>query len=246
MSAINDLLEVMKNLRDPVTGCPWDKAQTINSIRAYTLEEAYEVVDSIESEDMPGLCDELGDLLFHIVFYAKMAEEQGHFDFDAICAGSAAKLKRRHPHVFAKEQLSERADLENNWERIKQQERQEKQEKSSSKGGLLSDIGTAFPAMVRAEKIQKRAASVGFDWQDRAPVYAKIEEELSELKQAVDSADSEDAVLEEFGDLLFSCINLGRHLGLQPEQALRASNSKFLLPLRIHRKKTQGGRAGFT
>ncbi|NKB37080.1 MAG: nucleoside triphosphate pyrophosphohydrolase [Gammaproteobacteria bacterium] len=230
MSAINELLEVMKNLRDPENGCPWDRAQTIKSISGYTLEEAYELVESIENEDMPGLCDELGDLLFHIVFYAEMANESDFFDFETICARASAKLKRRHPHVFAEKEFGDRKSLEQNWEQIKQQERKEKepQQRNGTGTSLLSDIGGSFPALIRAEKLQKRAASVGFDWSELTPVFAKIEEELAEVKQAVESSNSEQAVLDEFGDLLFSCVNLGRHLGVQAESALRQTNLKFL------------------
>ena len=229
MNAIKELLLVMKNLRDPVDGCPWDRAQSIHSIAPYTLEEAYEVVESIEDNDLEGLCDELGDLLFHIVFYAQMAEEQGEFGFEDICEGVTNKLRRRHPHVFKEKLAIDENAVRANWERIKQEETREKNGRKPAEepSHLLDAVGKSMPAMLRAEKLQKRAASVGFDWGQVNPVLDKVEEELNELKEEIDSGGEQQAIADEFGDLLFSCINLGRHLSLQAEACLRQSNQKF-------------------
>ncbi len=227
MKTISELLSIMKTLRDPLNGCPWDRSQTIDSIAPYTLEEVYEVLESIENMDMDGLCDELGDLLFHIVFYAEMASEAGHFDFETISTGLTAKLKRRHPHVFAGKKIEDTTALVHSWEAIKQQERQEKALNKGLTGGLLDDISSATPALIRAVKLQKRAATVGFDWHDREPVIAKLEEELTELKEEISSGDNTERLKEEMGDLLFSCVNLARHLNIGPESALRQANRKF-------------------
>ena len=229
MNAIKELLLVMKKLRDPVDGCPWDRAQSISSIAPYTLEEAYEVVESIEDNDLEGLRDELGDLLFHIVFYAQMAEEQGDFSFKDVCEQVTAKLKRRHPHVFEEKRAIDEDTVRENWEQIKQRENQEKMAKSPGlqSSTLLGSMGKSMPAMLRAEKLQKRAASVGFDWDQLEPVLDKVEEELAELKEEIKSRRSQQSVADEFGDLLFSCVNLGRHLDLQAEACLRQSNQKF-------------------
>ena len=227
MKAINELLSIMKNLRDPVSGCAWDKSQSIDSIAHFTLEEVYEVLECIENGDMNGLCDELGDLLFHIVFYAQMAAEIGHFDFEQIVKGVSEKLRRRHPHVFAEHASKDIAAITANWELIKQQERQDKAEQSGRHAGLMEGISSASPAVMRAEKLQKRAAIVGFDWSDLEDVFAKIDEELSELKDAIENKASSEKVTEEFGDLLFSCVNLARHIEVDSESALRAANRKF-------------------
>jgi nucleoside triphosphate diphosphatase len=227
MKAINELLSIMKTLRDPDLGCPWDKKQTVDSIAPYTLEEVYEVLDSLENKDMDALCNELGDLLFHIVFYAEMASEQGDFNFNDVVERVTAKLKRRHPHVFADKQLKTTEELSISWEAIKRQERKEKAEQADVKMHILDDIGSNMPAVMRAEKLQLRAASVGFDWEDSEPVMAKIEEELLELKTELYGSAQAERLSEEMGDLLFSCINLARHIKVEPELALRQANRKF-------------------
>jgi nucleoside triphosphate diphosphatase len=227
MKAINELLSIMKALRDPEKGCPWDKKQTIKSIAPYSLEEVYEVLDSIENQDMQGLCDELGDLLFHIVFYAEMASEDGHFDFNKVVEQVSAKLRRRHPHVFDDKRLEDGGELARSWETIKQQEREEKARDKGEATGLLGGISPVMPAIMRAEKLQRRAATVGFDWQDTEPVLSKIEEELVELKQEIKTGSGADKLSEEMGDLLFACVNLARHIKVEPESALRQTNQKF-------------------
>ena len=217
----------MKTLRDPEKGCPWDKKQTIDSIGPYTLEEVYEVLDSLENKDMDSLCNELGDLLFHIVFYAEMASEQGYFDFNDVAEQVSAKLRRRHPHVFTDKKLESNEELIISWEAIKKKEREAKTKHSEKKAHLLDDIGSNMPAIMRAHKLQLRAASVDFDWQTAEPVIAKIEEELQELKAELYSTAKPEKLSEEMGDLLFSCINLARHIKVEAESSLRQSNRKF-------------------
>ncbi|MFT6791786.1 MAG: ATP diphosphatase, partial [Cellvibrionaceae bacterium] len=231
--SLNDLLTVMARLREPNTGCPWDLAQSYQTIASSTIEEAYEVVDAIDRQDYPQLKDELGDLLFQVIFYSQLAKEEGRFDFYEVAAGASAKLLRRHPHVFPSGKLDSRIDPDDrnldrreesikvSWERIKQEERTRKGYR-----GLLDDIPKALPAVMRSVKLQKRAASVGFDWPSAEGVYDKIQEELGELKVASDSNDQTD-IEEELGDLLFTVVNLARHLKVGPEKALRRANTKF-------------------
>jgi len=228
MSAIDDLLALMVRLRDPDTGCPWDRQQTLASIVPHTLEEAYEVADAIERNDPEAIRDELGDLLFQVVFYARIGQEQGHFDFNTIAQGVHDKLIRRHPHVFADQVVHDQATQRATWEAIKAEERSAKAPDASTPVSALADVPTGLPALTRAKKLQSRAARVGFDWNTPQPVVAKIREELAELEQAMgaEPADAEH-VAEEMGDLLFACTNLSRHLGVDPEQALRAGNRKF-------------------
>jgi ATP diphosphatase len=228
--SIEDLLQLMARLREPEYGCPWDLEQDYKSIAPSTLEEAYEVVDAIENGDAQQLKEELGDLLFQVVFYSQLGQEDGQFDFIDIVTSITSKLIRRHPHVFPEGTLSSRIDLNDRsidrgqaaikqtWENIKKQER-------NSKGysGLLDDIPEAMPAVNRAEKLQKRAASAGFDWPEISGVYDKINEELNELKAAGNVSEIE----EEMGDLLFTVVNLSRHLKIDPETALRKANNKF-------------------
>jgi ATP diphosphatase len=230
---LEDLLELMTRLREPDYGCPWDIEQSYKTIAPSTLEEAYEVVDAIESDDPQQLKEELGDLLFQVVFYSQLGREDGYFDFHQIVSSLTEKLVRRHPHVFPEGTLDSRIDLDNtdvdrrqevikaSWERIKQEERERK-----GYEGIMDDVPTALPANVRAVKLQKRAASVGFDWPEIDGVYNKIEEEIAELKEAT-SISSKSAIEEELGDLLFSVINLSRHLKIEPETALRRANNKF-------------------
>ncbi len=233
MNSINELLSIMKTLRNPDEGCPWDAKQSIASIAPYTLEEVYEVIDSIEKNDMEGLCSELGDLLFHIVFYAEMANENGHFDFNKVAETVSAKLIRRHPHVFADMDLDSLKKVTTSWEEIKKMERQEKAQEEGVEPRYLDDISTNMPAIMRAEKLQKRAATAGFDWHSIEPVTAKIEEELLELRREIEAGADKEKLTEEMGDLLFSCINLARHIKVEPESALRFTNRKFELRFRF-------------
>jgi len=218
------LLDVMSALRDPDSGCPWDIKQTLKTIIPYTLEEAYEVADAIEKDDMHALKSELGDLLFQVVFYAQIAKEQGEFEFNDVVDAISEKLIRRHPHVFADAQYADDAVLNEAWEKAKAAERDE--ESSAVKATVLGGVATALPALKRAQKLQKRAARVGFDWPEIEPVFEKIEEEIQELREAMQQKDKAQ-VFEEMGDVLFSCVNLSRHLGVDSEESLRACNKKF-------------------
>ncbi len=237
--SIEDLKHLMARLRDPDTGCPWDTKQTFASIVPHTIEEAYEVADAIEQEDFPHLKDELGDLLFQVIFYARMGEEAGHFEFDGIVDHLVRKLVRRHPHVFPGGTLESRIDPDNrpdeawikeSWERIKAEERAEKPV-AETPASRLDGIARTLPAMARAEKLQRRAARHGFDWPDIGPVFDKLHEEIDELKEAWQMAEAGtgdlDAVEDELGDLLFVCVNLARFLKVNPEQALKRTNHKF-------------------
>ncbi|MET0240262.1 MAG: nucleoside triphosphate pyrophosphohydrolase [Sphingobium sp.] len=209
---ITPLANVMARLRDPATGCPWDVEQDFASIAPYTIEEAYEVADAIARGDMADLRDELGDLLLQVVFHSRMAEEQGAFTLSDVIGAITAKLIRRHPHVFGDGAPTP------GWESIKADER-----KNAGAAGALDGVAVALPALMRAEKLQKRAARTGFDWTEKAAVRDKLLEELAEL----DAAETSDAVEDEAGDLLFSAVNLVRHLGVDPEVALRRANLKF-------------------
>ncbi|RLB63893.1 MAG: nucleoside triphosphate pyrophosphohydrolase [Deltaproteobacteria bacterium] len=222
MTDIKKLLDIMRALRDPRTGCPWDLEQDFRSIYPYTIEEAYEVADAINREDWPGLQDELGDLLLQVVFHAQMASERGLFDFDKVVDSITDKMTRRHPHVFGDELVESAAAQSEAWAVHKQAER-----KSAGEGGLLAGIARALPALMRADKISKRAASVGFDWPDVESVRAKVYEELAELDEARKNGDRA-GVFEELGDLLTATATLARHLGVDPEDALRAGNDKFV------------------
>jgi nucleoside triphosphate diphosphatase len=220
------LLEIMRSLRDPEHGCPWDRAQTLASIVPHTLEEAYELVEAIESGDRDSLRDELGDLLFQVVFYAQIAAEQDWFDFAAIVAGLSDKLERRHPHVFGEQAGHVPVDrLNQQWEAIKKEERRGKGDANDA--SVLAAVSNTLPAMVRARKLQKRAATVGFDWPETGPVLAKVEEELDELSAELAGDVNRERIEEEFGDFLFACVNLARHIGVNPETALRRANRKF-------------------
>ncbi len=221
MSKIEKLLEVMAKLRDPDTGCPWDVRQDFAKIAPYTVEEAYEVADAIAREDMPALRDELGDLLFQVVFHAQMASEAGQFDFDDVAAGIVDKMIRRHPHVFGSDAERAAGSADGSWERIKAAERAGGDDPSA-----LAGVTKALPALKRAQKLGRRASAVGFDWDDRRGVRDKIHEELEELEEAVGTREIRH-IDEEFGDLLFAVVNLARHLDVDPEQALTAANIKF-------------------
>ena len=220
---LDRLRAIMVRLRDPVTGCPWDVEQTFQTIAPYTLEEAYEVADAIERGDFDELKSELGDLLFQVVFHARMAEEQGLFDFDAVAGAIVDKLERRHPHVFGDEAAkADAASQKARWEDIKAAERTAK-----SQHGVLDDVPVGLPALARAAKLTKRAARVGFDWPSTAEVFAKLDEEVAELKVEI-AAGSRERMKDEVGDLLFVVANLARKLGVEPEDALRGSNAKFV------------------
>jgi nucleoside triphosphate diphosphatase len=227
IGSIEKLLEIMATLRDAERGCPWDREQTFATIAPHTIEEAYEVADAIEREALDELRGELGDLLFQVVFHARMAEELGRFSFADVAAGICDKLVRRHPHVFGGEPVAGVAEQSRVWEQIKREERAEKE-----RGGVLGDVPLALPALSRAAKLGKRAASVGFDWPDLAGVRAKLAEETAELDEALAArgpAGTPDraAVAAEVGDLLFTVANLARHLALDPEVCLRAANARF-------------------
>ncbi|MCH8301274.1 MAG: nucleoside triphosphate pyrophosphohydrolase [Proteobacteria bacterium] len=222
MESIKNLLEIMAKLRDPHTGCPWDQQQDFSSIAPYTVEEAYEVADAIAREDLDGLREELGDLLFQVAFHARMAEEQGAFDFDAVATGICDKMIRRHPHVFGTAREREKGPQKGSWQKIKAAERADREVHSSA----LDGVARALPALKRAEKLGKRAAAVGFDWPDPSGPGDKIDEELGELALAREAGDEEN-MLEELGDLLFAIVNLARHLRIDPEQALSGANRKF-------------------
>ena len=215
----------MARLRDKRDGCPWDLRQDFSTIAPYTIEEAYEVADAIAREDMEGLCDELGDLLFQVAFHARMAEEAGQFDFEAVAAGICAKMVRRHPHVFGTNAERERGPRQGAWEQIKAAERAANGG-GNADGSVLDGITLALPALKRAQKLGKRAASVGFDWPDTRGVRQKIAEELAELSAAECGGKQAD-VEEELGDVLFAVVNLARHLKIDAEQALSRANRKF-------------------
>lgn len=230
---IEKLRFIMRCLRDPQWGCPWDLEQTPRSIAPYTLEEAYEVVDAVHSGDVHHLKEELGDLLLQIVFYSQMAEEQQQFSFDDVVNGISDKLLRRHPHVFPEGQLvlfgqqtsslHGASEVEQAWEQIKQKEKNN----AHSSSTLFNEVGRGQPPLKRASKLQKAARQVGFDWNDVAPAFAKVAEELEELKVAAAQQDAKEAVAEEFGDLLFAAVNVSRYLRVDPELALLAANNKF-------------------
>jgi MazG family protein len=223
------LLEIMARLRDPVGGCPWDVAQNFSTIAPYTVEEAYEVADAIAQQDMTQLKDELGDLLFQVVFHARMAEEAGAFDFKDVAAGIAEKMERRHPHLFGTAQIATAAAQTEAWEGHKAAERDEKARAERRAPSALDGVSVAYPALMRAFKLQRRAARVGFDWPEARQVLDKIDEEIAELKAELDGpgTPAPDRVEDEMGDLLFACVNLARHLDSDPESALRRCNAKF-------------------
>ncbi|WP_426417305.1 nucleoside triphosphate pyrophosphohydrolase [Aestuariirhabdus sp. LZHN29] len=234
---LEDLLLLMERLRDPQTGCPWDLQQTFATIVPFTLEEAYEVADAIRRDDYPHLMDELGDLLFQVIFYAQLGKEQQLFEMADILDNLVAKLIRRHPHVFPDGTLNSRRGLEQvisdkeikaTWERIKRQERAAKAGADDAReaGRWLDDIPLSLPALKRGQKIQKRASLAGFDWDCPQPVLGKIREEVDELDHAL-AHESNAAALEELGDLMFACVNLARHLGSDAETLMSQANDKF-------------------
>ncbi|HIF9062800.1 TPA: nucleoside triphosphate pyrophosphohydrolase [Photobacterium damselae] len=223
-SDIEQLLSIMAKLRDPKDGCPWGIKQSFDSIVPYTLEEAYEVADAIEKQNWLDVKEELGDLLFQVVFYSQMAKEQDLFDFDEVVAGICEKLTRRHPHVFADKQFASEAEVKANWEAEKAKERADKAVDNS----ILANVPLAMPALTRADKIQKRCAQFGFDWDSVAPVAEKVVEELDEVMDEYQQVTlDQNRIEEEMGDLLFSVVNLSRHLNVNPERALQKANKKF-------------------
>lgn len=243
-AALERLLEIMARLRDPAAGCPWDKVQTFATIAPHTLEEAYEVADAIARDDMAALRDELGDLLFQVVYHARMAEEQGAFDFAAVASGIGAKLERRHPHVFGAETVADAADQGRRWEQIKAAE---KAVAGAPAPSVLDDLPLAMPALARASKIGRRVARVGFDWPDAGGAFAKVREELVELEAeagAGATGGSASRRSEELGDLLFAVCNVARKLDLDAEAALRQANAKFERRFRaVEAELTRRGKA---
>lgn len=234
-NSISQLIGIMNQLRDPINGCPWDIRQNFTSILPYTLEEAYEVADAIERNDMTDLCDELGDLLLQVVFHAQMAKEEGYFEFENVVEAINSKMIRRHPHVFERcgenNELSPK-DVKNQWDDIKKQEKIDRDIKRKKLGlpdeptSILSSVSRSQPALEEALELQKKAATVGFDWSEAEPILDKVEEEISELRIALKSG-NEKHVADELGDVIFSIANLGRHVNIQPEIALRGTNTKF-------------------
>lgn len=220
---IDRLIAVMERLRDPEDGCPWDVKQTFASIAPYTIEEAYEVADAIERGDLSDLKEELGDLLLQVIFHARIAQERGDFSFDDVAGAIADKLERRHPHVFGQMRYASAEAQTEGWEEIKAAERVKK----GRGAGVLDDVPAGLPAMSRAVKLTARAARVGFDWPDVDYVFDKLHEELDELKVEMASGDRA-LIREELGDVLFVCANLARWLKVEPEDALRAANAKFV------------------
>ncbi len=243
--AIEELIAIMAALRTPETGCPWDLKQSFATIVPYTIEEAYEVADAIERDDMGALKDELGDLLFQVVYHARLAEEAGAFDFADVVEAISGKMIRRHPHVFGGESVGSDAELEHLWERVKARE---KAASGAARSGLLDDVPKTLPALTRSLKLQNKAARVGFDWPSIAPVFEKAREELSELEAEIEAApetaDGRDRIEAEYGDFLFVVANLARHLGIDPEQALRRTCGKFMRRFaHVERALAEAGRA---
>jgi nucleoside triphosphate diphosphatase len=230
---ISRLIEIMAALRTPVTGCPWDLEQDFASIKPYTIEEAYEVADAIERNDMDDLCEELGDLLLQVVFHARMAEEAGEFSFGDVVEAITKKMIRRHPHVFDRSDADTPGAVKAQWDAIKAEEKRERSERRAARGitedfkaGFLGGVDRHLPALTEALKLQERAAKVGFDWSTPEPILDKIEEEVAELREAL-AAGQPDRVADELGDLIFALVNIGRHVKADPEMALRGTNTKF-------------------
>lgn len=237
---LDDLIAIMAQLRNPQGGCPWDLKQDFKSISPYTIEEAYEVVDAIDRGDKNDLCEELGDLLFQVVYHAQMASEEEAFVFDDVVQAISEKLVRRHPHVFGDDDLKSDQEIKVMWDRIKQEEKRTKESCEVENTSILDDIPVGLPALTRAVKLQNKAAKVGFDWPDASFVFEKIEEELQEVREAYNQASQEgqdkeqeysprsrEKLTEEIGDLMFVITNLARHMKIDPEHAARGANNKF-------------------
>lgn len=238
----DDLLEIMQRLRTPETGCSWDLEQSFETIAPYTIEEAYEVGDAIARGDMNDLADELGDLLLQVVFHAQIAKDEGHFSISDVTQAISEKMIRRHPHVFGSGLQRSAEEQTTAWEEIKAAERTTKTEQDDS---ALAGVAAALPALMRSEKLQKRAARTGFDWTDPKDIFSKLEEEMGEVREAIDEADT-DHIEEEVGDLLFVAVNLARRLNVDPEVALRKANSKFERRFRAMEKIAPNGVSGFS
>lgn len=224
---IDRILAVMARLRDPVHGCPWDVAQTFRTIAPHTIEEAYEVADAIERGAMDELKEELGDLLFQVVFYSQMAAETGDFDFEAVSSAIADKMIRRHPHVFGEDRVDSAAEMTDRWEAQKAAEREAKARSENRAPSVLDGVIPGLPALTRAVKLQKRAARVGFDWTEASQILDKVEEEIGELRHELAADAPSERIEDELGDLFFALANLGRRLNVDPEGALRRANAKF-------------------
>jgi len=234
--SFEELVEIMKKLRAP-GGCPWDRKQTLEMLKEYVIEESYELIDAIDSRDVKNICEECGDLLLQIVFIAQIAAENDWFDVQEIIESLCDKLKRRHPHVFGDLKVRDSEEVRRNWDMIKLQERESKKEEPSR----LTGIPRSMPALLKAYAIQERAAKVGFDWEkgNLDPIWAKIDEEIRELRKALDEGDAGE-VKEEIGDLLFAVVNLSRHIGVNPEEALQGANEKFSARFRFIEESVEG------
>ena len=224
---LDRLLAIMARLRDPACGCPWDIEQTFRTIAPHTIEEAYEVADAIEREDMTELRDELGDLLFQVVFHARLAEERGAFDFEGVAEAIAGKMIRRHPHVFGEAQVANAAAQTARWEDHKAAERAADAAAAGRAPSALDGVIGGLPGLTRAMKLQSKASTVGFDWNDARLVLDKIREETAEIEQALDAGADKATIAAEIGDLLFAVVNLARHVDADPEAAVRSTNAKF-------------------
>ena len=234
--SFEELVEIMKKLRAP-EGCPWDRKQTLETLKEYVIEESYELIDAIDSRDVKNICEECGDLLLQIVFIAQIAAENDWFEVQEIIESLCDKLKRRHPHVFGDLKVRDSEEVRRNWDMIKLLERESKKEEPSR----LTGIPRSMPALLRAYAIQERAAKVGFDWEkgNLDPIWAKIDEEIRELRKALDEGDAGE-VKEEIGDLLFAVVNLSRHIGVNPEEALQGANEKFSARFRFIEESVEG------
>lgn len=237
-----EAVEIMARLRGP-DGCPWDREQTFDTIKKYTLEETYEVFDAIERRAWPELKDELGDLLLQVLFYSQMAAEAGYFTISEVAANLSAKLIRRHPHVFGEQEAADSAAVLRNWETIKREEKRAAGAQGAA--SLLDEIPRSMPALMEAGKLGSRAAKVGFDWPDAEGLFAKLEEEAEELRTEVKETKNSAGVEEELGDLLFTVVNLARHLKVDPESALRSANQKFRRRFQAMEDEA-GGREGLS
>jgi nucleoside triphosphate diphosphatase len=236
---LDRLLDIMARLRDPQYGCPWDREQDFSTIAPYTIEEAYEVADAVARGDMKALKDELGDLLFQVVFHARMAEEAGLFAFGEVAAAIADKMERRHPHVFGNVKVASAAAQTEAWEEHKAAERKDRAHQAGNAYSVLDGVALALPALLRALKVQDRAARIGFDWPETHPVLDKLKEEIAELETELESSGERRALEDEMGDILFAAANLARKLGIEPEAALRHATAKF--ERRFRRVETLAG-----